>query len=115
MAGGSCPSIATAARWPHFAQEKAVPQPPSLRAHQASSDPRFGARPTQVSDVVVALHEYVSLVFARGACRARGVVLEEYDIPEIGLRTVNGVAEFDGAKVAWFLDTERNIVSLGTM
>ena len=47
--------------------------------------------------------------------RARGVVFEEYDIPEIGLKTVNGVAEFEGGKVAWFLDTEGNIVSLGSV
>jgi catechol 2,3-dioxygenase-like lactoylglutathione lyase family enzyme len=47
--------------------------------------------------------------------RAKGVVFEDYDIPEIGLKTVNGVAEFEGGKVAWFLDTEGNIVSLGTM
>jgi catechol 2,3-dioxygenase-like lactoylglutathione lyase family enzyme len=47
--------------------------------------------------------------------RARGVVFEEYDLPEIGLKTVSGVAEFDGARVAWFLDTEGNIVVIGTM
>ena len=34
--------------------------------------------------------------------RARGVTFEDYDIPEIGLKTVNGIAEFEGAKAAWF-------------
>lgn len=45
--------------------------------------------------------------------RGKGVVFEEYDIPEIGLKTVNGVAEFEGAKAAWFRDTEGNIIVLG--
>ena len=47
--------------------------------------------------------------------RQRGVVFEEYDIPEIGLKTVNGVAEFEGNKAAWFKDSEGNIISLGSM
>jgi len=47
--------------------------------------------------------------------RANGVVFEEYDLPEIGLKTVNGVAEFDGNKAAWFKDSEGNILNIGTM
>ena len=47
--------------------------------------------------------------------RARGVVFEDYDMPEIGLKTVNGVTEFEGRMVAWFKDTEDNIVSIGSM
>ena len=47
--------------------------------------------------------------------RARGVVLEDYDIPEIGLKTVNGVAEFEGNKAAWFKDTEGNILNIAAM
>lgn len=47
--------------------------------------------------------------------RGKGVVFEEYDIPEIGLKTVNGVAEFEGTKSAWFTDTEGNILNLVTM
>ncbi len=43
--------------------------------------------------------------------RSRGVVFEEYDFP--GLKTVNGVANMDGFKAAWFKDTEGNIVALG--
>lgn len=45
--------------------------------------------------------------------RGKGVVFEEYDIPEIGLKTVNGVAELEGNKAAWFKDTEGNIIVLG--
>ena len=47
--------------------------------------------------------------------RAKGVTFEEYDIPEIGLKTVNGIAEFEGAKAAWFKDSEGNIVNIVTM
>jgi predicted enzyme related to lactoylglutathione lyase len=47
--------------------------------------------------------------------RARGVVFEEYDIPDMGLRTVNGVADLGAMKAAWFKDTEGNILSVGTL
>ncbi len=47
--------------------------------------------------------------------RGKGVTFEEYDLPDIGLKTVNGVAEFDGMKVVWFKDSEGNIISVGTM
>jgi predicted enzyme related to lactoylglutathione lyase len=47
--------------------------------------------------------------------RAHGVAFEDYDLPEIGLKTVNGIAEFAGAKAAWFKDSEGNIVNIATM
>ena len=47
--------------------------------------------------------------------RAKGVVFEDYDMPEIGLKTVNGVVESDGNKGAWFKDSEDNIISISTM
>jgi len=47
--------------------------------------------------------------------RGRGVTFEEYDIPEIGLTTVNGVAELEGNKAAWFKDPEGNIVNIASM
>ena len=47
--------------------------------------------------------------------RAKGVTFEDYDVPEIGLKTVNGIAEFEGAKAAWFKDTEGNIVNIVSM
>ncbi len=47
--------------------------------------------------------------------RARGVVFEDYDIPEIGLKTVNGIVELSGGKAAWFKDSEGNIISLMSM
>ena len=42
--------------------------------------------------------------------RAKGVKFEEYDLP--GLKTENGVVVMEGAKGAWFKDTEGNILSL---
>lgn len=47
--------------------------------------------------------------------RAKGVTFEEYDLPEIGLKTVNGIAEFEGSKAAWFKDSEDNIVNIASM
>jgi catechol 2,3-dioxygenase-like lactoylglutathione lyase family enzyme len=44
--------------------------------------------------------------------RGRGVMFEEYDLPDMGIKTVNGVAESGGIKSAWFRDTEGNIFNL---
>jgi len=49
------------------------------------------------------------------ALRAKGVAFEDYDLPEIGLKTVNGIAEFEGSKAAWFKDSEDNIVNIAAM
>jgi catechol 2,3-dioxygenase-like lactoylglutathione lyase family enzyme len=46
------------------------------------------------------------------ALQAKGVVFQEYDLPEMGLKTVNGIAETGGSKVAWFFDTEENILGI---
>ena len=45
--------------------------------------------------------------------RGRGVVFEEYDLP--GLKTVDGVAEFDGVRVAWLKDSEGNLLAINAM
>ncbi len=46
--------------------------------------------------------------------RASGVVLEDYDFE--GLQTVDGVFTApDGSQVAWFKDSEGNILAVGTM
>jgi hypothetical protein len=46
---------------------------------------------------------------------AKGVVFEEYDMPQMHIKTVNGLATMDGAKMAWFKDTEGNILSITQM
>ena len=43
--------------------------------------------------------------------RERGVFFEEYDMP--GLKTVEGIAEIQGARAAWFKDPDGNILALG--
>jgi catechol 2,3-dioxygenase-like lactoylglutathione lyase family enzyme len=43
---------------------------------------------------------------------AAGVTLEEYDVP--GLKTVNGIAELEGERSAWFKDPDGNILAIGT-
>lgn len=43
--------------------------------------------------------------------RALGVEFNAYDLP--GLTTVDGVAEIDGLRTAWFTDSEGNIVAIG--
>lgn len=45
------------------------------------------------------------------ALQARGVVVEEYDLP--GLKTVNGVTTIGESKGAWFKDSEGNLLALG--
>jgi len=43
--------------------------------------------------------------------RERGIVFEEYDMP--GLKTVEGIAEIQGVRGAWFKDPDGNILSVG--
>jgi catechol 2,3-dioxygenase-like lactoylglutathione lyase family enzyme len=43
--------------------------------------------------------------------RERGVVFEEYDMP--GLKTVDGIAEIQGVRGAWFKDPDGNILAVG--
>jgi predicted enzyme related to lactoylglutathione lyase len=47
--------------------------------------------------------------------RSSGVAFEEYDLPDTGLKTVNGIAELPGTRAAWFKDSEGNIVNIASM
>jgi catechol 2,3-dioxygenase-like lactoylglutathione lyase family enzyme len=47
--------------------------------------------------------------------KTKGVKFEEYDMPSMGIKTVNGVATMDGVKAAWFKDTEGNILGISSM
>ena len=47
--------------------------------------------------------------------RTRGVTFEDYEMPAMGLKTVNGIAEMNGRKRAWFKDSEGNIIGLVSM
>ena len=54
----------------------------------------------EVDDVVATVKEL----------RDRGIVFEEYDFP--GLKTVDGIAEIQGVKGAWFKDPDGNILHI---
>ena len=43
--------------------------------------------------------------------RGRGIRFEQYDFP--GLKTVDGIAEIQGVKGAWFKDPDGNIIAVG--
>ena len=45
----------------------------------------------------------------------RGKGVEFLDLDQPGIKTVDGIASFDGVRVAWFKDTEGNILALGNM
>ena len=45
------------------------------------------------------------------ALRSKGVTFEDYDLP--GLKTENGIADFEGVRAAWFKDSEGNILAIG--
>ncbi|HJR45763.1 MAG TPA: VOC family protein [Actinomycetota bacterium] len=45
--------------------------------------------------------------------RRNGVVFEEYDLP--GFKTVNGIAEIEGERGAWFKDSEGNLLAVGEL
>ena len=47
--------------------------------------------------------------------KQKGVKFEEYDIPSMGIKTVNGIATMGNMKSAWFKDTEGNILSIAQM
>ena len=47
--------------------------------------------------------------------RQKGVTFEDYDLPEMGLSTKDGVADVDGRKTAWFKDSEGNILNIVVM
>jgi catechol 2,3-dioxygenase-like lactoylglutathione lyase family enzyme len=59
---------------------------------------------TQMGFTVADAHETVAEL------KDRGVEFEDYDSP--GLKTVDGVAEMDGHRSAWFKDSEGNIIEL---
>jgi predicted enzyme related to lactoylglutathione lyase len=47
--------------------------------------------------------------------KSKGIKFEEYNIPKMGIKTVNGIANMGNMKAAWFKDTEGNILSLNQM
>ncbi len=46
------------------------------------------------------------------ALKAKGVTFEDYDMPDLGLKTVDGLATLPIGTAAWFKDSEGNILGL---
>lgn len=44
--------------------------------------------------------------------KGKGVTFEEYDMPELGIKTVEGIATLPVGTAAWFRDSEGNILGL---
>lgn len=63
----------------------------------------------------VACFEVSDIVNTVAELRSRGVVFEEYDMPEVGLVTVDGVAEVNGHLRAWFKDSEGNALVIAQL
>jgi catechol 2,3-dioxygenase-like lactoylglutathione lyase family enzyme len=63
------------------------------------------------NQATAATFEVADLEAAVGELRGKGVAFEDYDYPE--LKTVDGIADLDGEKAAWFKDPSGNILSLG--
>lgn len=47
--------------------------------------------------------------------KSKGIKFEDYDLPKMSIKTVNGIATMGKMKSAWFKDTEGNILSLVQM
>ncbi|MDQ4148905.1 MAG: VOC family protein [Actinomycetota bacterium] len=82
-------------------------------AHYRSGSTYFDVYPTQFSGTAqhtLAAWLVDDLESTMEELRSRGIVFEEYDMP--GLKTVNGVAEIEGERGAWFKDSEGNILAI---
>jgi predicted enzyme related to lactoylglutathione lyase len=74
---------------------------------------RFGVYPTRAaagSGATVASWEVQDLEAEMSELRSRGVQFDEYDLPDF--KTVNGIAEVEGFRGAWFKDSEGNVLSV---
>jgi catechol 2,3-dioxygenase-like lactoylglutathione lyase family enzyme len=44
--------------------------------------------------------------------RSRGVEIQEYDMPEMGLKTEDGIADIGFALIAWIVDPHKNALAI---
>jgi catechol 2,3-dioxygenase-like lactoylglutathione lyase family enzyme len=73
---------------------------------------RFDVYPTRASGGTATVAGWIvnDLDAEMADLRSRGVQFEEYDLP--GLKTVNGIAEVEGFRGAWFKDSEGNVLAV---
>jgi predicted enzyme related to lactoylglutathione lyase len=69
--------------------------------------PSAGAGTSKASTAFWSVDDIASEV---AELQSRGVEFEEYDLPSI--KTVDGIATGDGARTAWFKDSEGNILAI---
>ncbi len=67
-------------------------------------------RPPVHTEHTHATFEVAHIEEVRDALCNKGVVFEEYDLPQI--KTENGIATFGREKAAWFKDSEGNILCI---
>ena len=101
-----------------FYSEKLGLEPAEERSdgliYQAKGGPKFLVYETHIAGTAqnTAMNFVTDDLDAEMAdLRSRGVTFEDYDFP--GLKTENGVAEYDGGRGAWFKDSEGNILAVG--
>jgi catechol 2,3-dioxygenase-like lactoylglutathione lyase family enzyme len=83
-------------------------------SYQDNSGGRFLIYPSQFAGTAKSTYmnfEVSNVEEAVKELRDRGVTFEEYDMP--GLKTIDGIAEIQGIKGAWFKDPDGNILSVG--
>ena len=71
----------------------------------------FESSSSKKSDNTAATFEVSNLAREMTRLRKKGLEFEEYDIPEAGIKTVDGVAEGMG-KIAWLKDPDGNVLAL---
>ncbi len=95
--------------------EPVGPQPDGEADYYCADGTFFFVHPSDFagSNQATALEFMVSDIEAEMTeLRQRGVRFEEYDLPDF--RTVDGIATRpNGTKMAWFRDTEGNLIGLG--
>ncbi len=64
------------------------------------------------ADHTVASFEVADAEAEIRALQAKGVVFNDIDIPEMGIKTVNGIATMGELKGGWFNDTEGNTLGI---
>lgn len=93
---------------------KAIPYPAAGVMYQAAEGTGFYVYQSQVAGTNQATYltfEVKDLDATVKDLRDRGIVFEDYDFP--GLKTVDGIAEMEDERAAWFKDPDGNILSVG--
>lgn len=67
------------------------------------------------ADHTVAMFKVENMEAEVKELKSKGINFEEYDLPKMGIKTVNSIATMDDTKAAWFKDTEGNILGLVQM